>query len=491
MFVAHKPGVSPIFLQTPREATWLRIFPCVTPLPSILMSTRTSNPSSRLPRPVGGFLTPLQSNAPSVFACIGRGWTVSLVLALSLTACEKPDGLPGTTGDGNDPSTTETSVDTTTSGAPSSTTGSGDASTSSADNTGDATTTGESTPTTSSDNATSSSNAPTSTDATTSGDSTTSSDHTTSGDNTTTDDNPTTSDGGSTEESGLDPEDPRLRVVVREEVELCGQCRGYVSHFYSAFNTKQRVRIHPGTYELDDVKLSGEVLHEGKSYPFSSPGFAMSTFKTSDSRLITSVREGAAQWEDGSPLEISLGLSNARSPHNPLEFVIDSFAQAESTLDFKRLEFSAPEPAVGLGNSMARIFDACELEGGRKDVFRFEFEGGDQVAFNAHSKHLAFGFPAQAGRTLSATGTLDGQDFAVDDDENLLYCNRSEAKSLRMPELAVRFPEHNGICGIGMRPLRKFDKKIPYKAELLDCELKKVREIKIVAVDLPSGFNPQ
>lgn len=240
-------------------------------------------------------------------------------------------------------------------------------------------------------------------------------------------------------------------------------------------------------FPLDRAQLKGSVSYQNKSYDFSSQEFALETEEINAERLFASNLEIPVNWIDGSGFSMSLTLTNelGERRHN---FLLGDLAAREGSSHYKRLSLDSPEKLAQLGNSKLRRFDACEMEHDRKDRFHFEFEGGDTVAFTTSSKLLGLTKQTQSGRVLQATGSYAGQAFEVEVCEDLVYCNPNFASRYRRPHLAVRFPEKDGICGLGLRPSRDPMDEQRYTAELLDCDLKTTRKLPIVSMEVPKDF---
>lgn len=275
-----------------------------------------------------------------------------------------------------------------------------------------------------------------------------------------------------------DPTTPKLWIPPNTE--LCGSIHWTVKDFQKEFATRHKIKIKSGSFPLDAVRLSGSMHYQQIEGSFESELLTLQGHQMNTPNAQVMLEETAMDFGQERMIGLSFTLSAQEDGHFQT-FVLDSFENTPETR-LNRFDASSDKAVDLLGGYLGAGYGPCKINNAPTEVFHFEFDNGDFVDFHTRTRLHSFNRPmTQHGVTLRATGKLGDHSFDVTHWEDLIYGTKEISDFYRFPSLAVRVPEHDGVCGIGLKR-DAFDEDMPYRAELLDCELK-VKEKRT-----PSGF---
>lgn len=275
-----------------------------------------------------------------------------------------------------------------------------------------------------------------------------------------------------------DPSTPKLWIPPNTE--LCGSIHWSIKDFQKEFATRHKIKLRSGSFPLDAVRLAGSIHYQQLEGSFDSELLELQVTQMNTPNAQALLEPTEMDFGQGRKISLSLDLTVQEDDHFQT-FVLDSFENTPETR-LKRLDASSQDAVDLFGGYFGAGYGPCNINNAPTEVFHFEFENGDFVDFHTRTRHHSFDRPmTQHGVTFRATGKLGEHSFDVAHWEDLLYGTKETSDFLRFPSLAVRIPEHDGVCGIGLKR-DAFDQKMPYRAELLDCELK------VKATRTPSAF---
>lgn len=316
------------------------------------------------------------------------------------------------------------------------------------------------------------------------------------GDVTGTGSEPTGGDASNKEPSGDEteaptPEQPQAYFELEEGAELCASHRSSLRNFKDGFSNKGRVRFNGGRFPTERVTISGTLIYNDLEQEFVSEEFAINTRDVGT--------KNAAAWGFKVPvtgvgmdeaLQLRVHLTGEREGAMDT-FELGSFENLNTAQEMKEfIVRSANRDKLDIfAGGVGQSYGACKMPERKPEIFAFTFENGDYVEFATKTRDFWIFDPSQRGLTVRATGSIDGHAFDVVDKEyDLLYATREAALVRRAPSLAVRFPEHDGLCGIGFKTDFTDDDDPPYTAHLLDCDLEVIEERVPSKFVIPDGF---
>lgn len=294
-----------------------------------------------------------------------------------------------------------------------------------------------------------------------------------------------TGSGSSTQEPA--PGDPKApKFWIPPDTELCGSIRWTIKDFGVAFSRRHKIKLKSGSFPLDTIRLAGSIYHDDISGSFESE-----TLVPEASGLGTQYAElllDPTKLDFGNGREISLRFELTANEDEYFQtFVLDSQRHVPITR-LNRLNASSEKKVDLFGGALGAAYGPCQIDNAKTEIFHVEFENGDFADFYTRTRHHEYQLPkSQHGVTLRAKGKIGKVSFDVTNWEDLLYGSKELTDSLRIPSLGVRFPEQEGLCGLGLKR-EPSDEDLPYRAELLNCELKVKEKRKPSAVRYPKRF---
>lgn len=234
------------------------------------------------------------------------------------------------------------------------------------------------------------------------------------------------------------------------------------------------------------MRLAGSIHHEDISGSFASEKLVpeASGLGTQYAELL--LKPTKMDFGNGREISFRFHLSAIEDDHFQT-FVLDSQRHTPNTR-LNKLNASSEKEVDLFGGGLGAAYGPCQIDNAKTEVFHVEFENGDFVDFYTRTRHHKYELPkSQHGVTLRAKGKLGKVSFDVTRWEDLIYGSKELTDSLRIPSLGVRFPEQEGLCGFGLKR-DAFDEETPYRAELLDCDLKVKEKRKPSAVRYPERF---
>lgn len=300
----------------------------------------------------------------------------------------------------------------------------------------------------------------------------------------------TSSTSGSTSDTSSDtgkqplPKEPV--IVVKDQVKLCGAVRWTLKDFKKAFSTKNQLILQGGTYPANAFELHGKLRFKDLEVSVDSKPLDVFIDAPGKSHGLAVLDEQLVQVGPDQSAELTFRLT-ATQDGNFNTFEIDAFNNYGSNLEYKSLDIISDTSLDVFDGFKGSAFGPCETPNIKTDVFRFELENNDWVEFETKSQLSMFDKPTQHGLTVRAKGSVKGVSFDVDAWEDLIYGSTEFSEFPRPPSLAVRFPEQKEICGIGFKADFK-NEELPYKAQILDCELKVKESPKLLSAKYPDSF---
>lgn len=293
-----------------------------------------------------------------------------------------------------------------------------------------------------------------------------------------------TSETSSDTESKPAPKEPV--IVVKDQVKLCGAIRWTPKNFKDAFSTKNQLILQGGTYPANAFELHGKLRFKDLEVSVDSKPLDVFIDSPGKSHGLAVLDEQPVQVGPDQSAELTLRLTAAQDG-NFNTFEIDAFNNYGSNQEYKSLDIISDTNLDIFDGFKGSAFGPCETPNVKTDIFRFELENDDWVEFETKTQLSMFDKPSQHGLTVRAKGSVKGVSFDVDAWEDLLYGSKEFSEFPRPPSLAVRFPEQKGFCGIGFKTDFK-NEELPYKAEILDCELEVQERPKLRLAKYPDSF---
>lgn len=301
----------------------------------------------------------------------------------------------------------------------------------------------------------------------------------------------TTSSGPDSGESSNTSSDqaplPKIRIQVKPGAELCGLANDMSTTFKQGFTSKQKIHIEESIIETGELKLSG-TLHQGSkqtSFEAELSNFKLREQPSGTNAFIADQQSG--ELEDGTPFHLGLALSQWPNEEIPT-YTLDDWTKLPPNETYNSLQISASTPLDVLDGNKRAMFGACTFPEREPEIFAFEFSDGDRIEFVTKTRLLTNRRQYQRGLLLNAKGSFRGIDFDVDAWEMLVYAAREYALSPRRPELAVQFPEKDGICGLWLAPQNPDGDKAPYTAFVLNCDHEKIDTVEPSEWTIPPRF---
>lgn len=300
--------------------------------------------------------------------------------------------------------------------------------------------------------------------------------------------NSTNSDSDSSSSSDVEngPTPKAPIIVVQDQVKLCGAIRWTLDRFDEAFASKNQLILQGGRYPANAFELHGKLRFKELEASVDSDPTEVFVDSPGKSHALAALDKAQIRIREDKIAKLTLRLT-AVQDGNFKTFTIDDFGTLESELDYKSLSLVSETNLDIFSGYKGSVFGPCKTPNIKSDIFRFELEKGDWIEFETKTRLSMFDIPSQHGLTIRAHGKVKGVAFDVSEWEDLVYGAKEFTDFPQPPSLGVRFTEKEDICGIGLKADFS-NEKIPYEAQILDCDLKMVEEVKILATEYPEHF---
>lgn len=294
----------------------------------------------------------------------------------------------------------------------------------------------------------------------------------------------TDSDSSSTSDEGPAPDSPL--IVIQDNVTLCGAIRWTLDSFDEAFSSKNQLILKGGTYPADAFELHGKLRYEDMEVSVDTERVSVFIDSGGESHAWAALDDAPTKIGENDTAKVTFRLT-AVQDGTFKTFKLDDFSRFESDQEYKSIRIVSETDLDIFDGYKGSAFGPCETPDVKTEVFRFEFEQGDWVEFETKTRLPMFDIPSQHGLTVRAHGKVEGVEFDVSEWKDLIYATTKFSEFPRPPSLGVRFPKQKGICGVGFEAYYR-DENIPYKAQILDCDLKVKSTPKLSAAKYPDYF---
>lgn len=275
---------------------------------------------------------------------------------------------------------------------------------------------------------------------------------------------------------------PCLRVS--KSASLCQMYMFAQPAFGNGFEMKGILNLKSGEYPIDNLRLAGSLHLEGETYELRG---LKSRAELHDHGSIKEL-EGVVIMSTDNGQELSVEFSLTTDETNPYPvFDLDSFQDFDHENHLKKIHIRSKSSQSMLGNSKFTQYGACLLPGQKDERFEFDLGKAGQVRLTARSRLVLPGITSQFGLLTNAMGEVNGRSFDVQDWVDLYYSADEWTDTLFAPGLAVRLPEHAGICGFGFVPHGRG--KRFYRAYKLNCDFSLGDEIEVRSETLPEKYS--
>lgn len=272
-------------------------------------------------------------------------------------------------------------------------------------------------------------------------------------------------------------------VVIPEGSALCQAFMFYRPDFGAGMAMKARIQLEAGEFPIDDLRLRGKILYDGKSHAFEA---FTNTVELSDHGTASELASELQVTSDsGAEFSIYLGLlTDELAPHP--RFTLDRFESFDRADIYKEFRVMSDESLKIMGGIKRSLFDACELESTPTNTFSFELEDGAHVELETRSVLTLPNITSQYGLLKQAQGTIAGERFTVSQWDDLYYGADAWSNVITAPALGIRLPKSGERCGYGFYPNGEDDTL--YRAFELNCDYSFGRELRVLKETIPKGF---
>lgn len=268
---------------------------------------------------------------------------------------------------------------------------------------------------------------------------------------------------------------------IEPGTELCQGFRKLKPDFGAALKKKARIRINAGEFPLDNLKFNGEIELGSERLSFSAKRTKSEIEHFRQGSLLTATVQAEASTGDLFTLRL---LMTAKKTSSNLAFTLDSLQTLGDS--YKQLSLQFKHPLAIFGDAKGAAFDACTLSDSAAESLEFDLANGDSVVLDIKTRFSQQYKSSQYGLVKSAKGRISGFSFDVNRWSELHYGTFRFTDSIQAPTLGVRFPPGSPIRGIGLVPTTDDNK--PYRAFILESDLRIARELEILSAKIPSEY---